>query len=142
MKVFVTGATGFVGRAVIEDLISGPYEIKALVRHFSEMLPPAVAQLEVGDLAHLNLDHCSMSLVDAFVGCDVVVHTAARVHIMSDKAFDPLDEFRKVNRDATLSLARLAAQSRVKRFIFLNSIKVNGEMTMPGKPFTPDDVMF
>ena len=58
---------------------------------------------------------------------------------MNDDALDPLTEFRKVNRDATLVLAHLAAQSGVKRFVFLSSIKVNGEMTRPGNPFTPDD---
>jgi nucleoside-diphosphate-sugar epimerase len=59
---------------------------------------------------------------------------------MNDQVSDPLSEFRLVNRDATLVLARLAAEVGVKRFVFLSSIKVNGEMTMPGHSFKPDDI--
>lgn len=68
-----------------------------------------------------------------------VVHLAARVHMMDDASADPLAEFRKVNVDSTLDLARQAAACGVKRFIFLSSIKVNGEQTQPGHPFRPDD---
>jgi nucleoside-diphosphate-sugar epimerase len=70
----------------------------------------------------------------------VVVHTAVRVHVMSNDASNPLSEFRKVNSDATLVLAHLAAESGVKRFVFVSSIKVNGEMTRLGHLLTPDDV--
>ncbi len=138
MKVFVTGATGFLGRAIIKNLLSETYEVKALVRQSSSLLPSDIEQIVVGDLAKLKLSECG-SMRSTFNGIEVVVHTAARVHIMNDDAFDPLAEFRKVNRDATLTLAHLAAQSGVKRFVFLSSIKVNGEMTSPGNPFTPDD---
>ena len=139
MKVFVTGATGFVGKALIENLLSELHEVKALVRQSSEALPLAVEQVIVGDLADLTLnDSCGLSRKN-FKDVEVVVHTAARVHVMND-ASNPLAKFRKVNRDATLILARLAAKSGIKRFIFLSSIKVNGEITRPNKPFTPDDV--
>ena len=140
MKVFVTGATGFVGKALIENLLSEPYEVKALVRQSSQALPLAVEQVIAGDLADLTLSDASGLSREAFKGVEVVVHTAARVHVMNDDASNPLAEFRKVNRDATLVLARLAAESGVKRFVFLSSIKVNGEMTKPDKPFTPDDM--
>ena len=62
------------------------------------------------------------------------------MHIIKDDVFDPLVQFRKVNRDATLVLARFAAEAGIKRFVFLSSIKVNGENTQPEKYFTPDDV--
>ena len=140
MKTFVTGATGFVGKALIENLLSELYEVKALVRQSSEALPLAVEQVIIGDLADLALSNTSGLLREAFTGVEVVVHTAARVHVMNDDDANPLAEFRKVNRDATLVLARLAAESGVKRFVFLSSIKVNGEMTRPSNPFTPDDV--
>jgi len=71
---------------------------------------------------------------------DVVVHCAARVHVMNETAADPLVEFRKVNVMGTLNLAIAAAKNGVKRFIFISSIKVNGESTLPGHPFTADDV--
>ena len=140
MKVFVTGAAGFVGKALIENLLSKTYEVKALVRQSSEALPLAVEQIIVGDLADLALGDSSGLSREAFKGVEIVVHTAARVHVMNDSASNPLAEFRKVNCDATLVLARLAAESGVKRFVFLSSIKVNGELTRPSNPFTPDDV--
>jgi len=77
---------------------------------------------------------------DALRGVDVVIHLAARVHIMRDKATDPLTEFRAVNADGTLNLARQAAKAGVRRFIYLSSIKVNGDQTLPGQPFTEQDV--
>lgn len=140
MRVLVTGATGFVGKALIADLLSTTCEVKALVRQPSAELPLSVKQVVVGDLAELALDDSSSFLREAFNGVDVVVHTAARAHVMHDDASDPLAEFRKMNRDATLVLARLASESGVKRFVFLSSIKVNGEMTRPGHSFKPDDV--
>ena len=70
---------------------------------------------------------------------DVVIHTAARAHIMKDSVSNPLAEYRKVNVDGTLNLARQAAAAGVKRFIFISSIKVNGEQTAPGQSFQPED---
>ncbi|MBT5302338.1 MAG: SDR family oxidoreductase [Tateyamaria sp.] len=140
MKTFVTGATGFVGKALIKKLLSEFYEVKALVRQSSEVLPLAVEQVIVGDLADLAIRDISRLSRRDFKDVDVVVHTAARVHLINDGAFNPLTEYRKVNRDATLVLARLAAESGVKRFIFLSSIKVNGELTGPSQSFTPDDL--
>jgi nucleoside-diphosphate-sugar epimerase len=76
----------------------------------------------------------------ALAGIDVVVHLAARVHVMRDTAADPEAEFRKANVDATLRLARQAAKAAVKRIVFLSSIKANGESTLPGQPFRESDV--
>ncbi len=140
MKIFVTGATGFVGKALIENLLSEFCEVKALVRYYSESLPLSVEQIIVGDLVDLTFSKTSGLSTEDFKDVEVVVHTAARVHIINDNTSNSLSKFRKVNRDATLVLARLAAEAGVKRFIFLSSIKVNGEVTGPSKPFTPDDV--
>ena len=71
-------------------------------------------------------------------GSDAVVHLAARVHVMRDTAADPLLEFRRVNTGATLELARQAVRHGVRRFIFLSTVKVNGERT-DGAPFTERD---
>lgn len=73
-------------------------------------------------------------------GVDTVVHLAARVHVMADKATDPLTEFRRVNVNGVLNLARQAAKAGIRRFIYLSSIKVNGEQTLPGRFFTEQDV--
>jgi nucleoside-diphosphate-sugar epimerase len=68
-------------------------------------------------------------------GVDVVIHTAARAHIMEDKASDSLSEFRKVNVDGTLNFAKQSAESGIKQFVFISSVKVNGEDTELGRPF-------
>lgn len=76
----------------------------------------------------------------ALKNVEQVVHLAARVHVMNDKKPDPLAEFRRVNVEGTVALAHQAAATGVKRFVFLSSIKVNGEFTEQGQPFTADDV--
>jgi nucleoside-diphosphate-sugar epimerase len=75
----------------------------------------------------------------ALSGVDVVIHTAARAHVMREEALEPLAEYRRVNVEGTLNLARQAAAAGVRRFVFISSIKVNGEATEPGRPFTADN---
>ena len=130
--VFVTGASGFVGRRVVDKLACDGYEVIAGVRKPDNSAGSASKQI-VFDLAKEN------ALLAKLTGITTVIHTAARVHIMDDSATDPLAEFRKINTQGTLNLARQAAQAGVKRFIFLSSIKVNGEGTRPDQRFTPDD---
>jgi len=77
---------------------------------------------------------------DCLAGVSVVIHAAARVHVMDDTAADPLAAYREVNVAGTLNLARQAAASGVKRFIFISTIKVNGEATLPEQPFTAHDL--
>jgi nucleoside-diphosphate-sugar epimerase len=72
--------------------------------------------------------------------CDAIVHLAARVHVMHDAAADPLAEYRRVNTAGTLALARQAAAAGVRRLVFVSSIKVNGESTLPGIPFREKDL--
>lgn len=72
-------------------------------------------------------------------GLDAIVHAAARVHVMHDRAEDPLAEYRRANVAGTLGLAEAAAAAGVRRFVFVSSIKVNGERTARGRPFRPDD---
>ena len=139
MNIFITGATGFVGKALIEYLLSKPYEIKALVRKHSEKLPLSVKQVIIRDLADLTLNNFSGLSREDFNKVEVVVHVAARVHKINDNHSNREVEYKKVNCDATLALARLSAEAGVKRFIFLSSIKVNGETTDANNPFTADD---
>lgn len=131
-KVLVTGAGGFVGEAVVFRLLIGQrFKPVAAVRSSTRLqgLCP-VMRFQLG-----------AATAEQMVGVQVVVHAAARVHIMHETAKDALREFRRVNVDGTLQLARLAAQAGVKRFVFISSIKVNGERTDAGRPFTADDVV-
>lgn len=75
----------------------------------------------------------------ALVGCDAVIHCAARVHIMDDKVENPLSLYREANTAGVLNLARQAMYNGIKRFIFISSIKVNGESSRKGQPFTAND---
>lgn len=133
-KLLVSGATGFVGSALVAELACGNRAVNAAVRQNKVSLPEQVAQYSIGDLS------TDINWSPALKGVEVVIHLAARVHVMQDGAMDPLFEFRKINKVATLNFAKQAAKAGVKRFIFLSSIKVNGEMTRFGESFTPDDL--
>lgn len=117
MKALVTGATGFVGTALCDMLEASGYEVVPAVRSKSG-LPREVV---VG-----NLD-ASPDWRPALNGCDVVIHLAARVHVMDDTAQDPLALYRVTNTEVTLNLARQAVQGGARRFVFISTIKVNGE---------------
>jgi len=133
MKVLVTGANGFVGNALVTQLLADNLVVIGVVRSKDSILPDGAGRfliLDILDEIHWN------SMLE---GVTVVIHTAARVHVMDDSVADPLVEFRKVNVDATLNLARQAADAGVKRFIFISSVKVNGEITHLGQPFQPND---
>ena len=133
--ILITGATGFVGGAFMRRMVVEypKGRIVASVRNKVDNWPTLIKQVEVRDL----LSSTKWSL--ALEGVSFVVHCAARVHIMSDSAEHPLEEYRQVNVAGTLNLARQAAMAGVRRFIFISSIKVNGEATEIGCPFKADD---
>ncbi|MEB3842302.1 UDP-glucose 4-epimerase family protein [Pseudomonas guariconensis] len=132
-NILITGATGFVGSQLVSKLLCDPsLKIFAGVRKKEVILPEGVESFFLGDLGNLN-SSC------AFDGVRVVVHCAARVHVMNDKVEDPLTEFRRVNVQGTIAVARLAAEAGVERFIFISSIKVNGESTDNRLPYTADE---
>ncbi|WP_076919861.1 SDR family oxidoreductase [Pseudoalteromonas sp. SK18] len=127
LKILVTGYSGFVGN-VLASQLKGGYQLNLLGRKPSNL----------GCVYTHSIDSKS-PYSDALSNVDVVVHCAARVHIMNDIARDPLNEFRGVNTLGTLNLAKQAAQAGVKRFIFLSTIKVNGESTTGKAPYTAHD---
>ena len=127
--ILVTGATGFVGRALCERL-KGHDALRIAVRN-----PIAGAWAEPSDVVQAALDP-AQDWRPALEGITTIVHCAARVHVMNDDAADPLREFRRINADGTLRLAAQAAEAGAGRFVFISSIKVNGESTVPGRPFT------
>ncbi|MCQ4239542.1 UDP-glucose 4-epimerase family protein [Stutzerimonas stutzeri] len=141
MNVLVTGATGFVGSALVRRLgTEGEHSVVGAVRslgqrtsHVTTIAAAPVRWLELGDLARAE------RLDGLFEGIDVVVHCAARVHMMSDGHANPSAAFRAVNVDGTIKLAKQSALEGVRRFVFLSSVKVNGERTW-GVPFRADDM--
>lgn len=132
--ILVTGATGFVGSALVSRLAHEGVETRACVRRDNASMPNGVHTVQVGDLTA----DADWSRALARVG--VIVHAAARVHVMDDTATNPLDEFRRINVQGTLNLARQAAAAGVRRFVFISSIKVNGEDTKLGVSFSEYDL--
>ena len=126
--IMVTGSTGFVGYPLCKKINENGGQLRRALRQVG-----AEEGAVVGDLGP------DTDFSEALDGVDAVVHLAARVHVMQDDAVDPLAEFRRVNVEGTLNLARQAAEKGVRRFVFVSSIKVNGETTRPGQPFTADD---
>ncbi|MBH3359961.1 SDR family oxidoreductase [Pseudomonas guariconensis] len=133
MRILLTGATGFVGAGVLR-YAEGRQDIQwvAALRRASD-----IATCERVHI--INGMDSATDWSEALAGVDVVIHAAARVHVMQDNAEDPLAEFRKTNVEGTLRLARQAASAGVRRFVFISSIKVNGEGTDPGQRYSADD---
>jgi nucleoside-diphosphate-sugar epimerase len=123
MKTLVTGANGFVGRTLCTCLESNGHWVVRAVRRLSHL-----SDVLVGDIGP-DTDWRA-----ALAACDTVVHLAARVHVLREEASDQLAEFRAVNTEGTMNLARQAVQAGVRRFVLLSSIKVNGEQTSPPFP--------
>ncbi|MBC7489914.1 MAG: NAD-dependent epimerase/dehydratase family protein, partial [Glaciimonas sp.] len=130
--VAVTGANGFVGNALCAAAVDRGIAVRGIIRSAFD-LPAGVEKLVVS---------CFDDKTDwrnGLAGCEVVVHLAARVHVMQDLVIDALAEFRLVNVQSTLHLARQAATVGVRRFVFISSVKVNGESTQLKHPFKADD---
>ncbi|EIC29681.1 MULTISPECIES: UDP-glucose 4-epimerase family protein [Methylomicrobium] len=135
LNILITGANGFIGSALTKRLQADRrFSVRAAVRSMTGLGRTAGAEVfETGDLA------ADTDWQAALQGIGVVVHLAARAHVMRDTAADPLTEYRKVNVDGTLNLASQALQAGIKRFIFISSIKVNGEQTPLNRPFRAED---
>jgi len=131
-KVALTGYSGFVGSAVMNTLIENNMEGVFLVRQ------PVPDSGRFSTFTISSIDG-QTNYKDCFEGIECVIHSAARVHVMNDFSTDPLGAFRETNTHGTLNLARQAAVFGVKRFIFISSVKVNGEYNRLGEPFKPDD---
>lgn len=132
--ILVTGGSGFVGSALLKQLLNDGCELRASARTSRSTELKGVQYHLIRDMT------ASTDWYTALNGVQSVVHCAARVHVMQDDVTDPLQAYREVNVNGTLNLASQAAQTGVRRFVFVSSIKVNGEATLPGKPFTADDL--
>lgn len=133
--ILATGGTGFVGKVLLQRLASDVrWAPRALVRKLPDQCLAGVDYRPFSELTAVEVAS------GHFAQVDTVIHLASRVHVMQETAADPLAEFRRVNVEGTLSLARAAAQAGVRRFIFVSSVKVNGETTDGRKPFSADEV--
>lgn len=124
-KILVTGANGFVGRALFAELERRGHSVVGAVRS-----APGPGQVAVGAI------DADTAWAHALAGCDTVIHCAARVHMLDERSSDPLKAYRDVNLDGSLHLARQAVALGVRRFVFVSSIKVNGEAS-GSHPFGP-----
>ncbi len=134
-SVLITGAAGFVGRALVQRLLSD--------KSF-HLVCASRSSFDIQDknIVFFKCDNCiaTQDWKASLSDIDVVVHLAARVHRLDDRAEDSMSEYRSTNVIATLNLARQASIAGVRRFIFISSIKVNGKASRLGLPFSDDDV--
>lgn len=134
MKYLVTGANGFVGNPLCDELARRQLAFRAVLRRGGEI------ESKGYDVAYVSDIGPDTEWANTLQGIDVVIHLAARAHMMNDKAQDPLAEYRKINVEATENLARQAVRHGVRRLVYISSIKVNGETTQNGKSFTERDL--
>ena len=132
MRFLVTGANGFVGQYLCAELLRQGQSVRAAVRSAS----PPIDNIEVAVVGAIDGE---INWANALRDIDVVIHLAARVHVMKDEAADPLAEFLRVNMQGTANLAYQAAAAGVKRLVYVSSIKVNGERTTETQPFAESD---
>jgi nucleoside-diphosphate-sugar epimerase len=128
-KVLVTGASGFVGSALCSYLLKHGHNVIGTVRKLPVSPVLGVDYRIIGDLGT-----STAWSDDVFSGVEIIIHCAARVHVMNEYVPDPLKEFRQINTQGTETLARLAANAGVRRLIFLSSVKVNGENSSLSSP--------
>ena len=131
MRILLTGATGFIGKALVSELIKQDFDLSIAVRQKTNLFPNKVKQYVVGDFES-NPDFSNI-----LTKIDCVIHLAGRAHVIDKTKASILNEFRKLNTEFTLNLAKQAATAGVKRFIFLSSIRVNGNQNT--KPFLEID---
>ncbi|HAU1184106.1 TPA: NAD-dependent epimerase/dehydratase family protein, partial [Legionella pneumophila] len=129
-KILITGATGFIGRSLVPALLSEGHDVRCAV-----LQPDSTLQAEQIVINNLEV-HTDWT--DALRNVEIVIHLAARVHIMKEYVTSSLDEYCKINSIATKNFAEQAAQNNVKRFIFLSTIKVHGESSQNSLPFSED----
>lgn len=131
--ILITGASGFIGNAVAKKL-SVTHAVRLAVQNNSPGTWSSEVEIFKGSLSRDQNWHAALKDVTS------VVHCAARVHVTQGKFTDQITKFRQINVEGTLNLAKQAAELGVARFIFISSIKVNGESTVIGYPFTAEDV--
>lgn len=137
-KIVVSGASGFLGSHLVNQLAKDErFRVCATSRKNTRCA-------DADRIEHLIIPDISSTTdwSEALIDCDVVIHTASIVHLMDYKESTDITKYRQVNLDGTMNLAKQAAAKGVKRFIFISSIKVNGEQTNNARPFLADDIPY
>ena len=132
LKILITGATGFIGQALVAELMRQNFNISIAVRQKTSLFSDKVKQFVVGDFE--SEPDFSTSLIEI----DCIIHLAGKAHVLDKSKVTALDEFRKINTELTLNLAKQAVAAGVERFIFLSSIGVNGNQNT--QPFLEIDI--
>ena len=135
--VLVTGANGFIGQQLCRKLVESGKQVTACIREQADeaVFANILGSLKICRISSLDI---SSEASDIFDEVDAVIHLAGRTHVVYETAADPLREFRRVNVGGTEALSLIAARKGVKRFIYMSSVKVNGEATY-NTPFMADD---
>jgi nucleoside-diphosphate-sugar epimerase len=131
LKILITGATGFIGNFLVKELLNQNFNISVVLRSKNKYLLNNVKQFIVGDFGnHPDFSSCLKNI-------DCVIHLAGKAHVIDKNKASILEEFRKINTDLTINLAKQAKSAGVRKFIFLSSIRVNGNQNI--KPFLESD---
>lgn len=132
MKFLVTGANGFIGQHLCAELLRQGIVVRAAVRSANSLIDKT-------EIAAVGAIDGETNWAGTLRDIDTVIHLAARVHVIKDAVTDPLAEFLKVNTQGTTNLASQAAAAGIRRFVYVSSIKVNGEQASETQPFTESD---
>ena len=131
MIILITGSSGFIGQALTLKCVSSQFVVRGATRKTSNLSVGAIPIF----IENIN-EKTDWS--NYLLGCDVIIHLAARAHVLNDRVVNPLEEFRRINCRGTLNLARQAAEAGIKRFVFISSIGVHGAETYE-RPFFSDN---
>lgn len=137
MRYLITGGNGFVGTSLVRQALADGRASTVVASVRPGRAGDVPAAVELATVAEID---GATDWSSAIEGVDVVIHTAARVHMMNETHPNAAQAYQSTNIDGTVRLAQQAARAGARRFVFLSSIKVNGDQTAPGCPFRPDDL--
>tara|TARA_B100001248_G_scaffold89409_1_gene65974 strand:+ start:26484 stop:27443 length:960 start_codon:yes stop_codon:yes gene_type:complete len=141
MKILITGSTGFVGKHLLNTLIQNKHEITTLVRKPNYEVKKSIRQIVIKDLFEfLTSNNNKNKIQSIFENIEVIIHCAAKVHSFEKDSPRNKDEYFNTNTLSTTLLAKIAVKNNIKKFIFMSTVKVNGDYNDSNKPFRESDI--